>query len=154
MEANTGVDANTGVGMELGGAEGDLHMRLHAADIWVTDVAILTDCGAVQGIMRDAAVAGGATVLAEEFVAFPNGAFTGVLVLAQSHLSVHTWPELAMANVDLLSYGTLAGETMIETIAGGLGAEALKTTCITRGIRPPSSATRTFDISAPGVADV
>ena len=44
-------------------------------------------------------------MLAERFCVFPNDAVTGVLVLAQSHLSIHTWPELSLANVDLLSYG-------------------------------------------------
>ena len=38
------------------------------------------------------------TVLADEFYVFPNGAVTGVLLLAQSHLSIHTWPELLLAN--------------------------------------------------------
>lgn len=109
-------------------------MRLHAADIWVEDGAILTERDRVRDIMIAAAGAGGATVLAEEFVSFPNGAFTGVLVLAQSHLSVHTWPELQLANVDLLSYGTLDAEAIIDTIARGLGAASVQTDRITRGV--------------------
>ncbi len=113
-------------------------MRLHTADVWVADDAILTRRDAVRDIMRAAADEGGATVLAEEFVSFPNGAFTGVLVLAQSHLSIHTWPELSLANVDLLSYGTLPGEQMIEAIAERLGAKEVTTSCLKRGVREPS----------------
>ena len=52
-----------------------------------------------------AADAGGVRVIGEAFHVFPNGGVTGVLLLAQSHLSIHTWPELMAANVDLLSYG-------------------------------------------------
>lgn len=113
-------------------------MRLHTADVWVADDAILTRRDAVRDILRAAADEGGATVLAEEFVSFPNGAFTGVLVLAQSHLSIHTWPELSLANVDLLSYGTLPGEAMIHSIARRLGAKEVSTSCLKRGVREPS----------------
>ena len=120
---------------ELDATAGDFEMRLHTADVWVADDAILTRRDAVRDIMRAAADEGGATVLGEEFVSFPNGAFTGVLVLAQSHLSIHTWPELSLANVDLLSYGTLPGEAMIASIAEKLGAEEVDTSCLKRGVR-------------------
>jgi S-adenosylmethionine decarboxylase len=117
-------------------------MRLHAADIWVEEGAILTQRDEVRDIMLAAAEAGGATVLGEQFVSFPNGAFTGVLVLAQSHLSIHTWPELHLANVDLLSYGTLGADEIIDTIARGLGAVSVQTERITRGVeRSPRSRT-------------
>ena len=123
---------------DLDATAGDFEMRLHTADVWVADDAILTRRDAVRDILRAAADEGGATVLAEEFVSFPNGAFTGVLVLAQSHLSIHTWPELSLANVDLLSYGTLPGEAMIESIARSLGAKEVSTSCLRRGVREPS----------------
>src|SRR3954451_15051493 len=117
-------------------------MRLHAADIWVEDGDILTRPDDVRDIMLAAAAAGGATVLGEQFVSFPHGAFTGVLVLAQSHLSIHTWPELRLANVDLLSYGTLGADAIIDTIARGLGAESIQTEVVTRGVaRAPRTRT-------------
>jgi S-adenosylmethionine decarboxylase len=117
-------------------------MRLHAADIWVEDGAILTRRDEVRDVMIAAAAAGGATVLGEQFVSFPNGAFTGVLVLAQSHLSIHTWPELQLANVDLLSYGTLGADAIIDTIARGLGASSVQTEVVSRGVaRSPRSRT-------------
>jgi S-adenosylmethionine decarboxylase len=117
-------------------------MRLHATDIWVEDGAILTERDVVRDVMVAAAGAGGATVLGEQFVSFPNGAFTGVLVLAQSHLSIHTWPELKLANVDLLSYGTLDADAIVDTIARGLGAASVQTEVVTRGVaRSPRSRT-------------
>ena len=64
-------------------------------------------------MLHAAASAGGATVVGEEFYAFPNGAVTGVLLLAQSHLSIHTWPELALANVDLLTCGDIDGDIVL-----------------------------------------
>jgi S-adenosylmethionine decarboxylase len=117
--------------------EPGFEMRLHAADVWVEDGDILTRSDDVREIMLAAAEAGGATVLGEQFVSFPNGAFTGVLVLAQSHLSIHTWPELRLANVDLLSYGTLGADAIIDTIASGLGAQSVQIEVVTRGVAPP-----------------
>ena len=109
-------------------------MRLHALDAWVRDNAVLTDVDRVARILRTAAEDGGATVLGEKFCVFPNGAVTGVLVLAQSHLSIHTWPEFSLANVDLLSYGTLRGEDVLEAICVELNVERMVLTSLPRAI--------------------
>jgi S-adenosylmethionine decarboxylase len=109
-------------------------MRLHALDVWVRDAAVLSDARRVQRILYAAAEAGGAVVLGEKFCVFPNGAVTGVLVLAQSHLSIHTWPEFALANVDLLSYGSLRGEDVLEAICDALDVERTTITCVPRAI--------------------
>ena len=109
-------------------------MLLHALDAWVRDVAVLTDADELRAILHAGAFAGGATVLGERFCVFPNGAVTGVLVLAQSHLSIHTWPEYALANVDLLSYGDVRGEEVLRVIRERLDVERSQTTCIPRAL--------------------
>lgn len=109
-------------------------MRLWAMDAWVSDGTILTNRERLRSIMYEAAEGGGATVLGEEFIVFDNGAVTGVLVLAQSHLSIHTWPEFALANVDLLSYGELRGEDVMSAIGRELGAAHVNVSCVLRGI--------------------
>ena len=109
-------------------------MRLHAIDAWVRRAAVLTDLERLRQILHAGASAGGATVLGEEFCVFPNGAVTGVLVLAQSHLSIHTWPEFSLANIDLLSYGDLRGEDVARTICEALDVERATVTCIPRAV--------------------
>jgi S-adenosylmethionine decarboxylase len=109
-------------------------MRLHALDAWVRRPAVLTNTDLVREILYAGAEAGGATVLGEKFCDFPNGAVTGVLVLAQSHLSIHTWPEYSLANVDLLSYGDLRGEVVIEAICDALEVERVNVICVPRAI--------------------
>ena len=109
-------------------------MRLYTMDAWVSDPAVLTDEPLVRDALHAGARAGRAVVLGEEFCIFPNGAVTGVLVLAQSHLSIHTWPELALANVDLLSYGDLRGETVLAAVFDGLDAERSNLVCIPRAV--------------------
>jgi S-adenosylmethionine decarboxylase len=110
-----------------------LRMRLWALDARVLDVAVLTDGERLRTILYEAARSGGATVVGEEFCVFPNDAVTGVLVLAQSHLSIHTWPEQSLANVDLLTCGDLPGERMLRLVARQLHAEHVTITSVPRG---------------------
>ena len=107
-------------------------MRLHTMDVWVRDAAVLTEVAELRAILRDAARAAAATVLDDAFHVFPNGAVTGVLLLAQSHLSIHTWPELALANVDLLTYGSAGGDEAMALIRERLGATRSRVRCLVR----------------------
>lgn len=60
-----------------------------------------------QGL-RDAAAAVGATVLDIQTHYFePQGGVTGVAMLAESHVSIHTWPEYQYAAIDLFVCGQL-----------------------------------------------
>jgi S-adenosylmethionine decarboxylase len=109
-------------------------MRLYTMDAWVSDPAVLIDEPKLRAALHAGARAGGATVLGEEFCVFPNGAVTGVLVLAQSHLSLHTWPELSLANVDLLSYGDVRGDEVMAEIRMRLAVERAAMTCVPRAV--------------------
>jgi len=107
-------------------------MRLYTMDAWVADPAVLTNESLLRVSLHAGARSGGATVLGEEFYVFPNGAVTGVLVLAQSHLSIHTWPELSLANIDLLSYGDVDGDVVLGEIRSRLAVERASVTCVPR----------------------
>lgn len=109
-------------------------MRLYTMDAWVSDPAVLTDEPRLRAALHAGALAGGAVILGEEFCVFPNGAVTGVLVLAQSHLSVHTWPELSLANVDLLTYGDVRGDLVLREIRDLLSVERASVTCVPRAV--------------------
>lgn len=62
----------------------------------------LNDATSIESALRDAALAAKATVLHSHFHVFtPLGGVTGVLLLAESHISIHTWPENGFAAVDL-----------------------------------------------------
>jgi len=112
-----------------------LAMRLYVMDAWVRDAAVLVGADGIAATLRSAAEAGGVTVLGETFHVFPNGAVTGILLLAQSHLSIHTWPELLVANVDLLTYGDIDGEQVMRIIRDKLQAHRAEVRCLERAIR-------------------
>lgn len=109
-------------------------MRLHALDAWVRRPEVLADLSCIRDALYVAARAGGAKVVGDAFHVFPNGAVTGVLLLAQSHLSIHTWPEHALANVDLLSYGDVNGDDVTRALCELLDVERAAVTAVPRAI--------------------
>ena len=66
----------------------------------------LTDADALRDALTAAARAAGATVLGAHFHTFPDRAgITGVVLLAESHISIHTRPEIGFAAVDIFMCG-------------------------------------------------
>ena len=61
---------------------------------------------AIREIMLEAATRCGATIVGDIFHHFSPQGVTGVVVIAESHLSIHTWPEFRYASVDLFTCGT------------------------------------------------
>jgi S-adenosylmethionine decarboxylase len=73
-------------------------------DLW--DASNLNDPGRIDAILREAALAAKATILHSHFHHFePGGGVSGVLVLAESHISIHTWPERDFAAIDIFMCG-------------------------------------------------
>ena len=73
-------------------------------DLW--GATNLADPALIDTALRAAAVKAGATILHSHFHHFtPNGGVSGVVVLAESHISIHTWPERNFAAVDIFMCG-------------------------------------------------
>jgi S-adenosylmethionine decarboxylase len=73
-------------------------------DLW--EAKGLDDKARIEQAMRDAVEAAGATLLHIHLHTFtPNGGISGVAVLAESHISVHTWPERGYAAFDVFMCG-------------------------------------------------
>jgi S-adenosylmethionine decarboxylase len=82
---------------------------LYAVDATVTPASPVADVQALTSHARAAVRAGHGHVLDTSHVIFPNGAITLVLILAESHLSIHTWPEEDLIAIDLFSCGAIDG---------------------------------------------
>lgn len=65
------------------------------------DQRLLLDAGMLAALCRRACAAAGLEVVAEAFHQFAGAGATGALVLAESHLAIHTWPELGSVTLDL-----------------------------------------------------
>ncbi|HEV7656408.1 MAG TPA: S-adenosylmethionine decarboxylase [Mycobacteriales bacterium] len=107
---------------------------LYAVDGAVGDAGVTTDPEGIAAAARAAVAAGRGHVLDETAVVFPNGAVTLVLVLAESHLSVHTWPEEHLVAVDLFSCGAIDGQAVIDELVARLGLERVTVQRLDRGL--------------------
>ena len=65
----------------------------------------------------------------------PQGV-TGVIVLSESHLSIHTWPETGYAAVDFYTCGDCNPHAGVDVLFEGLGALDREVLYIERGQRP------------------
>jgi len=73
-------------------------------DLW--GATNLADPALIDAALREGAEVAGATILHSHFHHFsPNGGVSGVVVLAESHMSIHTWPERDFAAVDIFMCG-------------------------------------------------
>ncbi len=86
-------------------------------DLW--DASRLDDPDGIDTALREAAVRAGATILHSHFHHFtPNGGVSGVVVLAESHISIHTWPERQFAAVDVFMCGACDPHLAIPVLQG------------------------------------
>jgi S-adenosylmethionine decarboxylase len=108
--------------------------RLYAIDARFTAASPVGDVGKLTEVATAAVRSGGGHVLDASHVVFPNGAITLVLILAESHLSIHTWPEEDLIAIDLFSCGTIDGERVIRELTAGLCLSGITTTSIDRGM--------------------
>ena len=74
-------------------------------ELWDCDVESLSSVTFVKDLITTAARKANATVIDIVCHGFDPGGVTGVVVLAESHISIHTWPERAYAAVDIFTCG-------------------------------------------------
>jgi S-adenosylmethionine decarboxylase proenzyme len=78
------------------------HMLL---ELWVEDRALVERVEPLRSMILEGAAAVGMNVIHEHFHQFSPHGITGIAVLAESHVTVHTWVEQGLAVVDVISCG-------------------------------------------------
>lgn len=87
----------------------------------------------LEPVMQEAATKAGCAIIAVKSHQFnPIGA-TVIVLVAESHLSIHTWPEQGKALVDIFASGEVDFQAAIDHIAKAIGASGYKTTTVERG---------------------
>ena len=75
------------------------------AEIYGCDARILNDEDFIKKVMVNSALKAGAEVREAIFHKFSPQGVSGVVIISESHLTVHTWPELGYAAVDVFACG-------------------------------------------------
>ena len=103
-------------------------------DLW--GARDLDDPAAIERALRACAEASGATVLGGDLHRFQPNGVSGVLLLAESHISIHTWPERGFAALDLFMCGECDPYAGIEVLKRAFEPERITLTEQKRGMIP------------------
>jgi S-adenosylmethionine decarboxylase len=104
-------------------------------DLW--HASHLDNIEAVETALRDSVEASGATLLKLDLHCFsPSGGITGVAVLAESHISIHTWPERAYAAIDVFMCGDADPHRAIGVLRHAFAPRMLAVSEHRRGVMP------------------
>ncbi len=108
------------------------------ADFYGIDSALIGDGDALDALLRAGAQAAGARILHSYFHGFGDGqGVTGVVLLAESHISIHTWPEYGFAAADIFMCGQAAPQAALDLIAHALQPQSQVVQTIARGAAGP-----------------
>jgi len=75
------------------------------AEFYDCEPEFLDDVHSVEQNMKNAAIEAGATVVGSSFHRFLPYGVSGVVIISESHLTIHTWPEYGYAAIDLFTCG-------------------------------------------------
>ena len=104
------------------------------ADLHGVAPVLLTDPQQIDALLRRAAEAAGARILHSHFHTFgPGQGVTGVLLLAESHLSIHTWPEHGFAAADIFMCGPAAPQRALDVVSAAFMPREQRVQTIERG---------------------
>ena len=98
------------------------------------DSSVLDDLKRIEALMNQAAKAARTNIVASVFQPFEPQGVTGVVVVEESHLSIHTWPEHGYAAVDFFTCGESIPEMAHRVLAEGLRAEHAEVIFVDRGM--------------------
>jgi S-adenosylmethionine decarboxylase proenzyme len=89
---------------------------------------------AVLPVRERAMEACGATVLGSRVHQFDPAGVTAVVLLSESHVALHTWPEHGYAALDVFTCGPMAPRSAVEEMARGFAATRVQVRVVRRGV--------------------
>ena len=110
-----------------------IHRQL-LVDFWLVDSHPLRFVEPLWPVVQAAVRASGAVLLAERVHQFTPYGFTGVILLAQSHVSVHTWVEQSLLLLDVQSCGAMQPEVIVERLRAYLIPQHVRVQSLERGV--------------------
>ncbi|KOO46863.1 adenosylmethionine decarboxylase [Priestia koreensis] len=106
------------------------------SELWGCDFDKLNDIEFIEKTFVDAALKSGAEVREVAFHKFAPQGVSGVVIISESHLTIHSFPEHGYASIDVYTCGHLDPNVAANHIAESLGAETRETVELPRGMGP------------------
>ena len=110
--------------------------RQMTVEYYECDSMLLADAVRLEKVFLDAAVKSGAHVISSNFHSFEPQGVSGVVIISESHFTVHAWPEHDYAAVDIFTCGeSIDFDTAVQALKEGMKAEsAIVSSVMNRGI--------------------
>lgn len=94
-------------------------MKNHLGQHWLIEyyeceASLLSDPDFLERVMREAAEVMNATIVTSTFHHFSPLGVSGVVVIQESHLTIHSWPEYEYAAVDIFTCGEIDMEAGVD----------------------------------------
>lgn len=117
------------------------------AEIYGCSSDILNNKELIEKIMVDSALKAGAEVREVAFHKFSPQGVSGVVIISESHLTIHTWPELGYAAVDVFTCGDRINPwNACNYMTEKLDAKNMTATEVKRGIFEQPVSVKALDI--------
>ncbi|MBA9025849.1 MULTISPECIES: adenosylmethionine decarboxylase [Bacillaceae] len=108
------------------------------SELWGCDFEKLNDMDYIERVFVDAALKSGAEVREVAFHKFAPQGVSGVVIISESHLTIHSFPEHGYASIDVYTCGDLNPNVAANYIADALNAEIRENMELPRGMGPVS----------------
>ena len=107
------------------------------AELWDCNIDILNNIELIERIFIDAALEAGAEIREVAFHQFAPHGVSGVVIISESHLTIHSFPEHGYASIDVYTCGDKVDPTVaVEYIAKSLESKISEKVEIPRGMGP------------------
>jgi S-adenosylmethionine decarboxylase len=106
----------------------------YLVDLHGCDVALIADAKPTEEALLSAANRCGSTIIEYHFHQFSPHGVSGVILIAESHISVHTWPENGFVAVDIFTSGeVMRPEVAIRMLEEAFSADRVDVMKVARG---------------------
>ena len=106
------------------------------SELWGCDFDKLNDVNHIERTFVDAAFKSGAEVREVAFHKFAPQGVSGVVIISESHLTIHSFPEHGYASIDVYTCGDLDPNIAADYIAEALNAQTRENIELPRGMGP------------------
>ncbi|WP_456273791.1 adenosylmethionine decarboxylase [Bacillus sp. AK031] len=106
------------------------------SELWGCDFDKLNDVNGIERTFVDAALRSGAEVREVAFHKFAPQGVSGVVIISESHLTIHSFPEHGYASIDVYTCGDLDPNIAADYIAEALNAQTRENIELPRGMGP------------------
>ena len=131
-EAGASAGAGVSASAPASAGEADFAGTHLLIDCW--HASRLDDIAHIETTLREAVDVSGATLLHIHLHHFtPNGGVSGVAVLAESHISIHTWPERDYAALDVFMCGDTHPQATVPVFARAFCTDDIQLSTHQRG---------------------